>query len=73
MDKIIKINLGGSLFHIDEEAYKILRRYLQDIDDRFKNTGAAPKQLKIWSCVWQRYLIPREPLQQSFRLKMLKP
>jgi phage shock protein PspC (stress-responsive transcriptional regulator) len=38
MDKTIKINLGGSLFQIDEEAYKILRRYLQDIDDRLKNT-----------------------------------
>ena len=38
MDKTIKINLGGTLFQIDEEAYKILRRYLQDIDDRLKNT-----------------------------------
>ena len=28
MDKTIKINLGGILFQIDEEAYKILRDYL---------------------------------------------
>ncbi len=41
MDKTIKINLGGILFQIDEEAYKILRRYLQDIDNRLKGTPGA--------------------------------
>lgn len=38
MDKTININLGGTLFQIDEEAYKILRDYLQAIDRKFKNT-----------------------------------
>lgn len=37
MDKTIKINLGGSLFQIDEEAYRILRDYLQAIDLKFRN------------------------------------
>jgi phage shock protein PspC (stress-responsive transcriptional regulator) len=45
MDKTIKINLGGILFHIDEEAYKILRRYLQDIDNRLKGTPGAAETL----------------------------
>jgi len=45
MDKTIKINLGGILFHIDEEAYKILRRYLQDIDNRLKNTPGGAETL----------------------------
>jgi phage shock protein PspC (stress-responsive transcriptional regulator) len=37
MEKTININLGGTLFQIEEEAYKILRNYLQDINYRFKN------------------------------------
>ena len=45
MDKTIKINLGGILFHIDEEAYKILRRYLQDIDYRLKSTPGGAETL----------------------------
>jgi len=46
MDKTIRINLGGSLFQIDEEAYKILRRYLQDIDDRLKNTQGGAETIE---------------------------
>jgi len=46
MDKTIKINLGGALFQIDEEAYKILRRYLQDIDDRLKNTPGGAETIE---------------------------
>ncbi len=45
MDKTIKINLGGILFQIDEEAYKILRRYLQDIDNRLKNTPGGAETI----------------------------
>ncbi len=37
MDKSIKINLAGTLFQIDEEAYHILRNYLQELNTRFKN------------------------------------
>lgn len=38
MDKTININLGGSLFQIDEEAFRILRDYLQAINSRFGNS-----------------------------------
>jgi Putative stress-responsive transcriptional regulator len=37
MDKTININLGGTLFQIDEEAFRILRDYLQTINNRFGN------------------------------------
>lgn len=37
MDKTININLGGTLFHIEEEAYHILRDYLQAITLKFRN------------------------------------
>jgi phage shock protein PspC (stress-responsive transcriptional regulator) len=35
MDKTLNINLGGILFQIDEEAFRILRDYLQAINNRF--------------------------------------
>jgi len=37
MDKTININIAGTLFQIDDEAYRILRDYLQAINNRFKN------------------------------------
>jgi len=37
MDKTININISGILFQIDEEAYGILRGYLQSINNRFRN------------------------------------
>ncbi|HOF19704.1 MAG TPA: hypothetical protein PLO24_00475 [Bacteroidales bacterium] len=38
MDKTININLGGILFHIDEEAYRILRDYLLALSNKMRNT-----------------------------------
>ena len=46
MNKTIKINLGGTLFQIDEEAYQILRRYLQDINDKLKNTPGGSETIE---------------------------
>ena len=37
MDKTININLGGTLFQIDEDAFRILRDYLQAINNRLGN------------------------------------
>jgi len=37
MDKTININLGGILFQIDEDAFRILRDYLDAINNRFRN------------------------------------
>jgi Putative stress-responsive transcriptional regulator len=37
MDKTININLGGTLFQIDEEAFRKLRDYLQAINNRLAN------------------------------------
>jgi phage shock protein PspC (stress-responsive transcriptional regulator) len=37
MDKTININIAGTLFRIDEESFRILRDYLQAINNRFKN------------------------------------
>jgi phage shock protein PspC (stress-responsive transcriptional regulator) len=37
MEKTININIAGTLFQIDEDAYRILRDYLQSINNRFRN------------------------------------
>jgi phage shock protein PspC (stress-responsive transcriptional regulator) len=41
MEKTININIAGILFQIDEEAYGILRDYLQAINNRFKNVSGG--------------------------------
>ncbi len=35
MKKAIQINLAGSIFHIDEDAYEILRDYLNAVERKF--------------------------------------
>jgi phage shock protein PspC (stress-responsive transcriptional regulator) len=37
MNKTIKINISGILFQIEENAFEMLRDYLQAINNRFKN------------------------------------
>ncbi len=46
MDKTIKINLGGILFHIDEEAFRILRQYLNEIEARLKHTKGGAETIE---------------------------
>lgn len=38
MENTIKINLGGTLFRIEEDAYTLLRNYLQALDHRLGNS-----------------------------------
>ena len=46
MDKTININLGGTLFQIDEEAYHILRDYLKSIDQKFRNVPGGNETIE---------------------------
>ena len=46
MDKTININLGGTLFQIEEEAYKMLKNYLQSIDMKFRNTPGGNETIE---------------------------
>jgi len=39
MKKTVKINIGGVIFHLDEDAYEILQKYLTAINQRFANNG----------------------------------
>ena len=46
MDKTIKINLAGTLFQIDEEAYHILRDYLKEVNKRFQNVQGGAETIE---------------------------
>jgi phage shock protein PspC (stress-responsive transcriptional regulator) len=46
MDKTININLGGTLFQIDEDAFRILRDYLQAINSRFANVQGGHETIE---------------------------
>jgi phage shock protein PspC (stress-responsive transcriptional regulator) len=46
MDKTININLGGTLFQIDEEAFRTLRDYLQAINSRFSNVQGGHETIE---------------------------
>ena len=41
MNKTVNINLANRLFHIDEQAYNKMRRYLESIKRSFTNTPGS--------------------------------
>ncbi len=45
MNKTVNINLANTFFHIDEEAYAKLRRYLESIKRSFANTKGSDEIL----------------------------
>ncbi|MEH6681735.1 MAG: PspC domain-containing protein [Sediminicola sp.] len=45
MNKTVNINLANILFHIDEEAYNKMRRYLEAIKRSFANTSGSDEIL----------------------------
>ncbi|MBM1107685.1 PspC domain-containing protein [Aurantibacter crassamenti] len=45
MNKTVNINLANVLFHIDEEAYNKMRRYLESIKRSFANTAGSDEIL----------------------------
>ena len=46
MDKTININIAGTLFQIDEEAFRFLRDYLQAINNRFRNVQGGHETIE---------------------------
>src|SRR6185503_1584887 len=38
MNKTVTINLSGIVFHIDENAYEVLRKYLDNLKSHFAGT-----------------------------------
>ncbi|HHJ10046.1 MAG TPA: PspC domain-containing protein [Bacteroidetes bacterium] len=46
MKKTITINLGGMVFHIDEDAYQMLHEYLQAVGKHYAEEGASSEILE---------------------------
>lgn len=44
MKKTIKVNIGGTVFHLDEDAYARMKEYLDSLSRRFGN-GATGKEI----------------------------
>ena len=39
MKKTLTVNLGGTVFHIDEDAYRLLDNYLSNLKIHFRKEG----------------------------------
>ena len=46
MKRAIQINLAGTVFHIDEDAYEILRNYLKGVENQFSGTSDGPEVIQ---------------------------
>lgn len=46
MKKTLTVNLGGTVFHIDEDAYRLLDRYLSNLRYHFKKEKGAEEIVK---------------------------
>lgn len=71
MNKTININLGGYFFHIDENAYKKLRRYLDAIakslsdDPQGKNEIIADIEARISELLSEKITDPRQVVNEQ--------
>lgn len=45
MNKVINININGQVFHIDEEAFEVLNRYLEALKRHFKTSEGGEEIL----------------------------
>lgn len=46
MKKAIQINLAGAIFHIDEDAYEILRDYLNSVERKFGRSAEGAEVIQ---------------------------
>jgi len=46
MEKTIKINIAGVVFEINEDAFELLRNYLQSINNRLKDTPGGAEMIE---------------------------
>ena len=47
MKKTLNVNIGSVAFVIDEDAYYILRKYLDDVGERFEPVEAAEDRKSV--------------------------
>lgn len=73
MKKTLTVNLGGTVFHIDEDAYRLLDNYLCNLRLHFhKQEGAEEIVNDIENRISE--LLPKscQPVRRLLRLRMWK-
>ena len=50
MKKTLTVNLGGTVYHIDEDAYRLLDNYLTNLKTHFRKEKGAEEIVKDIEC-----------------------
>lgn len=56
MKKTLTVNLGGTVFHIDEDAYQLLDKYLSNLRIHFRKERVRMRSWMISRCVSRNFL-----------------
>ena len=46
MEKTLKINIAGAIFQIEEEAFELLRDYLNEINKHLRNAAGGNEMIE---------------------------
>ncbi|MFN7014053.1 MAG: PspC domain-containing protein [Bacteroidia bacterium] len=69
MKKTVTVNIGGAFFHIDEDAYEILKKYLETIRGYFINTpGCDEIMADIESRIAEMFKATHSPIKEVITL-----
>ena len=55
MKKTLTVNLGGTVFHIDEDAYQLLDKYLANLRIHFRKEEGSEEIMNDLKCVSPNY------------------
>ena len=73
MKKTLTVNLGGTVFHIDEDAYRLLDNYLCNLRLHFrKQEGAEEIVNDIENRISELFAESCQPVRRLLRLRMWK-
>lgn len=53
MKKTLTVNLGGTVFHIDEDAYQLLDKYLSNLRIHFRKEEGSEEIMNDFECVFR--------------------
>ena len=56
MKKTLTVNLGGTVFHIDEDAYQLLDKYLSNLRIHFRKEEGSDEIMDDFGCVSRNFL-----------------
>ena len=52
MKKTLTVNLGGTVFHIDEDAYQLLDKYLSNLRIHFRKEEGSDEIMDDLQCLY---------------------